>query len=173
MMFDWPSTLTCLRAGPVAILAVACSPVEASQDAPAPAPTQSESARHPISGLEIGEVTVVSGDKRIPFKTEFALSRKAQARGLMFRESLADDEAMIFPNDPPQLRSFWMKNTPISLDIIFIGVDRRINNIETAVPYSLESVPSDGEVIAVFEIRGGLAAELGIMPGARVMWDMP
>jgi uncharacterized membrane protein (UPF0127 family) len=66
-----------------------------------------------------------------------------------------------------------MKNTPIGLDIVFIGPDRRILNIETAVPYSLESVPSAGPVIAVFEIRGGLAAELGIEPGDKVEWDLP
>jgi uncharacterized membrane protein (UPF0127 family) len=80
---------------------------------------------------------------------------------------------MIFPSNTPQMRSFWMKNTPISLDIIFIGPDRRILNIETAVPYSLESVQSDGEVIAVFEIRGGLAKQLGIGPGDLVEWDIP
>lgn len=162
-----------LRIAPFAMMLAACSPVDAAQEAPAAPVVQEEAAVHPISGLEITEVTVVSGDKRFVFKSELAISRQAQARGLMFRETLADDEAMIFPNDPPQLRSFWMKNTPISLDIIFIGVDRRINNIETAVPYSLESVPSDGEVIAVFEIRGGLAAELGIAPGDRVMWEAP
>ncbi|MEM1196169.1 MAG: DUF192 domain-containing protein [Pseudomonadota bacterium] len=151
----------------------ACSPVEATQEAPPAAVQRVDSARHPISGLEIAEVTVVTSDERIPFKTELALSREAQSRGLMFRETLADDEAMIFPNDPPAPRSFWMKNTPISLDIIFIGADRRIRNIETAVPYSLDSVLSDGEVIAVFEIRGGLAAQLGIKPGDEVQWELP
>ncbi|MEM9311403.1 MAG: DUF192 domain-containing protein [Pseudomonadota bacterium] len=168
-----PPPQFCLRATPVAILVAACSPVEATQEAPPASTAQVDSARHPISGLEIAEVTVVASDKRIPFKTELALSRQAQARGLMFRETLADDEAMIFPNDPPAPRSFWMKNTPISLDIIFIGADRRIRNIETAVPYSLESVRSDGAVIAVFEIRGGLAAELGIAPGDQVEWELP
>ncbi|MEL6238039.1 MAG: DUF192 domain-containing protein [Pseudomonadota bacterium] len=179
----------CLRTTPFALLLAACSPVEATQETlPAGSSAQSESsqaqiaqaqiaqaesARHPISGLEVGPVTVVSGDRRFAFKTEFAISRQAQARGMMFRESMEDDEAMIFPNDPPAQRSFWMKNTPISLDIIFIGEDRRITNIETAVPYSLESVRSDGEVIAVFEIRGGLAAELGIAAGDRVMWELP
>ena len=169
----------CLRTTPFALLLAACSPVEATQETlPAGSSAQSESsqaesARHPISGLEVGPVTVVSGDRRFAFKTEFAISRQAQARGMMFRESMEDDEAMIFPNDPPAQRSFWMKNTPFSLDIIFIGEDRRITNIETAVPYSLESVRSDGEVIAVFEIRGGLAAELGIAAGDRVMWEAP
>ena len=163
----------CLRAVSILVLASACSPVAATQEAPPTPSAEAETARHPISGLEVAEVTIVSGDNRIVFKTEFAMTDKAQARGLMFREALADDEAMIFPNDPPELRSFWMKNTPISLDIIFIDADKRITNIETAVPYSLESVPSDGEVIAVFEIRGGLAKELGIAPGDRVMWELP
>ena len=72
----------------------------------------------------------------------------------------------------PRVVSRAVKNTPISLDIVFIGVDRRINNIETAVPYSLESVQSVGEVIAVFEIRGGLATELGIKPGDKVEWSI-
>jgi uncharacterized membrane protein (UPF0127 family) len=124
-----------------------------------------------VSGLQIAEVAVVSGDKRIAFKTELALSAAAQQRGLMFRDTLADDEAMLFPSDTPQARSFWMKNTPISLDIIFIGAGRRITNIETAVPYSLDSVRSKGEAIAVFEIRGGLAGELGIAAGDRIEWD--
>ncbi|MDJ0979042.1 MAG: DUF192 domain-containing protein [Erythrobacter sp.] len=162
----------------LALLVAACSPVDAAREVPtAPSATQaadaSKSAVHPISGLQIAEVTVVSGGKRFPFKTELALSREAQTRGLMFREALADDEAMLFPNDSPQMRSFWMKNTPISLDIIFIGPDRRITNIATAVPYSLDSVPSESEVIAVFEIRGGLAQELGIKPGDSVEWELP
>lgn len=161
--------------GALAAALTACSPVaEADANAPlAAAPGGEQAAIHPVSGLRVAEVTVVSGKKRIPFKTELALSPKAQARGLMFREALGEDEAMLFPNDPPQLRSFWMKNTPIALDIIFIGVDRRINNIETAVPYSQDSVRSDGEVIAVFEIKGGLAKELGIAPGDRVEWQLP
>ncbi|MEO0419813.1 MAG: DUF192 domain-containing protein [Pseudomonadota bacterium] len=162
---------------PVATLGIAlaaCSPATTTQDAPALAePTQAtaSNARHPVSRLDIIEVAVMSGDSRQVFKTELASTREEQARGLMFREALGDDEAMLFPNDPPQTRSFWMKNTPISLDIIFIGPDRRITNIETAVPYSLESVASDGAVVAVFEIRGGLAKELGIKPGDLVEWE--
>jgi len=168
---DWAARpVVCLPAASLVMLGAACSPMDAGQD---PAAVQAETARHPVSGLEIAPVTIVSGDQRIAFKTELALTAQAQARGLMFRETLADDEAMLFPNDPAQTRSFWMRNTPISLDIIFIGADRRITNIETAVPYSLDSVRSDGEVIAVFEVRGGLAQELGIEPGDSVEWEMP
>ena len=157
------------------ILAVsaACSPSAVAPVTPDVAEPAATSPRHPVSGLEIIEVAITSGDTRRVFKTELAATREEQARGLMFRETLGDDEAMLFPNDPPQTRSFWMKNTPISLDIIFIGPERRIANIETAVPYSLESVASDGDVIAVFEIRAGLAAELGIAAGDLVEWELP
>jgi uncharacterized membrane protein (UPF0127 family) len=84
-----------------------------------------------------------------------------------------DDEARLFPSDPPAPRSFWMKNTPLPLDIIFIGMDGRISNIEPGVPYELESVRSAGDAIAVLEVRGGLSQELGIVPGDRVVYDWP
>lgn len=169
----WAPSEFCLRATPLVMLVAACSPVEATQEPIAPTAPVVETARHPVSGLEIIEVTVMRGERAIPFKTELALTPEAQARGLMFRTELPDDEAMLFPSRVPSQRSFWMKNTPISLDIIFIGTDGRISNIETAVPYSLESVPSVGAASAVFEIRGGLAAELGIVPGDRVEYELP
>jgi uncharacterized membrane protein (UPF0127 family) len=64
-----------------------------------------------------------------------------------------------------------MKNTVIPLDIVFIGADHMISNIAAnAVPYSLDPIPSSGPAIAVLELNGGRAAELGITPGARVTW---
>lgn len=171
----WSKIAQGLKVAALALVACACSAMDGAQE-PSPSATSvpaADSALHPVSGLEVRPVTVVSGNTSHVFKTEMALSPKAQQRGLMFRETLADDEAMLFPNEIPQTRSFWMKNTPIALDIIFVGPDRRITNIETAVPYSLDSVPSDGEVIGVFEIRGGLAQELGIAPGDRVQWELP
>lgn len=160
----------------VAVLA-ACSPSDAGT-ALAQAPASEEAApaaatKHPTSGLQIIDVAVVRGDKRIVFKTELANTPEAQARGLMFRTELADDEAMLFPSSAPQARSFWMKNTPTALDIIFIGVDGRISNIEEGVPYSLESVASAGLASAVFEVRRGLSEELGIRPGDRVEYALP
>jgi uncharacterized membrane protein (UPF0127 family) len=92
----------------------------------------------------------------------------------MFRTELADDEAMLFPSDQPGTRGFWMKNTPLPLDIIFIGLDGRISNIAAmTVPYSTETVFSEGPASAVFEIRGGLAEELGIVPGDRLEYTLP
>jgi uncharacterized membrane protein (UPF0127 family) len=92
---------------------------------------------------------------------------------MMFRTEMADDEAMLFPSEQPMQRNFWMKNTPLPLDIIFIGTDGRISNIEKGVPYELESVGSEGLASAVLEIRGGLAKELGIVAGDRVEYDWP
>jgi len=94
-----------------------------------------------------------------------------QQKGLMFRTKMGPDEGMLFPSDTPALRSFWMKNTVIPLDIVFIGADHMISNIAAnAVPYSLDPIPSSGPAIAVLELNGGRAAELGFTPGARVSW---
>ena len=89
----------------------------------------------------------------------------------MNRETLAADHGMIFPFPEPRLASFWMKNTYVPLDLIFVRTDGSIANIaENAVPMSLEPIFSDGEVKAVLEINGGRSAELGIAPGDKVEW---
>lgn len=155
-----------------AAMLAACSPGEgATARAQVPAATRTTAARHPVSGLEVIDLVVMRGDKKIPFKVELAASPEAQARGLMFRTELGDFEGMIFPSGTPQPRSFWMKNTPLSLDIIFIGPDGRIANIAAdTVPYSLESVSSQGPASAVLELRAGRAKALGIVPGDRVVY---
>lgn len=105
------------------------------------------------------------------FTVEVAASLKEQNDGLMYRRSLAPDRGMIFPYDPPQPVAFWMKNTLIPLDMIFIRADRTIARIAAnTVPLSLEPVPAGEPVAAVLEIAGGRAAELGIREGDRVSW---
>lgn len=149
-------------------LLAACSPqpaAEATMSAESQAP-----ARHPQSGLQVIPLTVKSANATHRFLVEVAASAEEQRRGLMFRTAMGPDEGMIFPNDPPQMRAFWMKNTVIALDIIYIGPDRRVLNIASGVPYSEESVPSDGPVINVLELNAGRAAALGIKPGDLVSW---
>lgn len=158
-----------------AFLLAACS---AADTGSASAQTTAQSAaaenRHPVSGLEIIEVTVQSGENTYVFDTELAAASDDQAQGLMFRTELGEFEGMLFPSRGAQMRSFWMKNTPLPLDIIFIGPDNRIINIGAmAEPYSLDSVPSAAPAIAVFEIIGGRAEELGIKPGDLVTWNLP
>lgn len=88
----------------------------------------------------------------------------------MFRRSLAPDRGMIFPYNPPQPVAFWMRNTLIPLDMIFIRADGRIARIATAKPLDETPVPAGEPVAAVLEIAGGRAAELGISEGDSVEW---
>ena len=159
-------------AGLAALLA--CSPqtqAEPAADASVSATEAAAPAVHPVSGLQVIPLTVTSGDEKIGFRVEVADTREAQARGLMFRTELGDFEGMIFPYDGTTAQSFWMKNTPLPLDIIFVGPDKRISNIAAeAEPYSLDPVYSVGPVLGVLELRGGRAEELGIEPGDRVAW---
>jgi len=156
----------------IAALAACSSPEGATARAQAPAAAASAAkARHPVSGLEVIDLVVERGAKKLAFKVELAASPETQARGLMFRTELGDFEGMLFPSPVPQPRSFWMKNTPLSLDIIFIGMDGRVQNIAAnTTPYSLDSVKSDGVASAVLELRAGRAAALGIVPGDKVTY---
>ncbi|MFZ2995341.1 DUF192 domain-containing protein [Sphingobium sp.] len=114
-------------------------------------------------------ITTTKGAHR--FDVEVAQTPDQQAQGLMFRKSLADDGGMLFPMDPPRTASFWMKNTLIPLDMIFIRTDGTIAFIgANTVPYSREPVSAGIPVAAVLELRGGRAGELGIGEGDRVAW---
>jgi uncharacterized protein len=115
-------------------------------------------------------VTIESASGKHRFDAELAVTPDEMAQGLMFRRSLAPDAGMLFVYDVPQRAAFWMKNTLIPLDMIFIAPDGRVLNIhERAVPHSLEPIPSAGPVKAVLEVNGGTAARLGIKPGDRVI----
>lgn len=103
------------------------------------------------------------------FRAEVADTAAERARGLMFREELAPDAGMLFLFDPPRRVSFWMKNTFISLDMLFIDARGRIVQIaERTEPESLDPHGPDQPVHAVLEINGGLAERLGIRVGDEV-----
>ena len=146
----------------------ACSPQAADQS---PALAVQQVSLHPESGLEVIPLTVTSLGKTHRFRVEVARGPEEQARGLMFRTAMGPNEGMLFPYDPPRVLSFWMKNTVLSLDLIFIGPDKRVINVAAnAVPYSEQSILSDAPAIATLELNAGRAAELGIVAGARVDW---
>lgn len=114
-------------------------------------------------------LTIASQSGERAFNVEVVREEAQRNRGLMFRRQLSNDHGMLFDYDPPQVVGFWMKNTYISLDIIFIATDGRIMRIApNTTPHSLESIPSGGPARGVLEINGGLAAKLGIKPGDRV-----
>lgn len=116
-------------------------------------------------------LTITSAGKVHRFNVEVARTEAEQERGLMFRDRLAPDGGMIFPMSPPRVASFWMKNTVIPLDMIFIRADGTIARIAAETePYSLTPVSSGEPVAAVLEIAGGRAGELGISEDDKVDW---
>lgn len=139
---------------------------------PACQPSTSNAAElgRSAAGLEQLPLTISSGGATHRFTVEVARTEEEQAYGLMNRNELASDQGMIFPFAQVRQASFWMKDTLIPLDIIFIRADGTIANIENAVPLSLDPVMSLGPVAAVLEIPGGRSAELGIKPGDKVTW---
>jgi len=101
-----------------------------------------------------------------PFTVELAVTPAQLQRGLMYRPSLAEDAGMLFDMGRTQPTRFWMKNTVIPLDMIFIAEDGRIVAIvENTIPLSLDPVGPNEPVRAVLEVKGGLTARLGIKPG--------
>lgn len=121
--------------------------------------------------LPVETVVVRTADGREHnFQSEMALTPTQQADGMMFRTEMAPDEGMLFVFPEPRRASFWMRNTLIPLDMIFVRQNGRIANIvANATPQTDTSRRSTGRVRAVFEIPGGRAAELGIKAGDLVI----
>jgi len=103
------------------------------------------------------------------FSVEIAKTNATREKGLMFRKSLPRFSGMLFIYESPQRAMFWMKNTLIPLDMLFIdkhGTVRRIH--QNAVPRDLSVINGGRNIYAVLEINGGLAARLGVTIGTRV-----
>ena len=134
-------------------------------------PSQGVALERSAAGLDQVPLTIESRGKRHAFIVEIARTPQEQALGLMNRQTLGPDRGMIFPYEPAQPVAFWMKNTLIPLDMIFIRPDGTIGSIAAnTVPLSLEPVPSGEPVEAVLEIAGGRSAELGLSAGDKVSW---
>jgi uncharacterized membrane protein (UPF0127 family) len=124
------------------------------------------------AGLDQVPLTITTANgKTHKFVVEVARTPEEQTQGLMNRQSMPPDRGMIFPYEPPQAVAFWMKNTLIPLDMIFVAPGGKILRIEdNAVPLSLEPVGSGEAVEAVLELNGGRAAALGLAAGDQVAW---
>jgi uncharacterized membrane protein (UPF0127 family) len=123
-----------------------------------------------LRAAEMQKLEIVTANGGYSFSVEVATSREEQDKGLMFRRELPDGQGMLFDFTTEQEVSFWMENTYISLDIIFINGDGRIRRIaENAEPLSRASIRSDGPVRAVLEVIAGTARKLGIKQGDRVV----
>ena len=117
--------------------------------------------------LEPLEIVTKSGVQ--VFSVEMATTEEEKTTGLMYRKELADGKGMLFDFSPPQEVSMWMKNTYISLDMIFIRADGRILRIaENTEPMSTRIISSGGLAKGVLEVIAGTAKKYGIQPGDRV-----
>jgi uncharacterized membrane protein (UPF0127 family) len=104
------------------------------------------------------------------FQIEVAETATEKARGLMFRTSLADDAGMLFPYAPPQEATMWMRNTYISLDMVFIRKNGVVHRIEmNTEPFSEAVIASNGDVAAVLELKAGTARRIGLKAGDKVL----
>jgi len=114
-------------------------------------------------------VIATAAGRDLKFDVELALDDEHRAHGLMFRKKLGPYEGMLFDFFQEMPVSFWMKNTLIPLDMVFIAADGTIKHVHAnAVPQTTDPIPSNYPVRAVLEINGGSARLLGIKPGDKV-----
>ncbi|HVV52949.1 MAG TPA: DUF192 domain-containing protein [Polyangia bacterium] len=147
---------------PAALLAIALGALPACKSGGQKATATSA----PVSPAS---VSIDTGGRKVVFRVEVAVTPEEHARGLMYRSELATDAGMIFVFDEPSVQRFWMKNTLIPLDMIFIGQDRKIVGIvEDAAPETESERMVGAPSQYVLEIGGGLSARLGIKRGEPV-----
>lgn len=121
------------------------------------------------AGRALEPLSIVTASGEHKFMVEIADDDAERERGLMYRPPLDDDRGMLFQFPAATEQSFWMKNTPSSLDIIYIDPQGRIVSIAShATPYSETPLPSNGTANGVLELRAGRAGEIGARPGDQV-----
>lgn len=151
------------------VLAISACSTQAAENVAAA--QTANAVTHPVSGLEIAPVTLRTKNGEHVIRAEVARTRPQWTRGLMFRTEMGADEGMLFVDGKEEMRNFWMRNTVIPLDLIFIDADHKVINIYAqAIPYSETPIPSDLPAIAILELNGGKARELGLKPGDRIDW---
>ncbi len=130
-------------------------------------------AAGPVRAAGQQSLEIVSKTGVHPFAVEIVATPEDRAKGLMYRKSLPEGQGMLFDFQTDQDVSFWMQNTYIPLDMIFIRGDGTIANIvENAEPLSTKLIPSRGPVKGVLEVIGGTARKLGIAAGDKVAHPM-
>jgi len=115
---------------------------------------------------------IQDGDSTVTIDIEIADTDSARQRGMMQREGFPNDRSgMLFRFDQAQPRSFWMSNTPVALDIIFVSADSQIVNIaKYTTPFSSENYQSDDPAQFVLEVPAGFADSHGLLEGDRLRW---
>ena len=126
------------------------------------------SAGAPALCGEVGSLEIGTATGRHVFQVEIVNNDATRERGLMDRRFMAADHGMLFEFDREAPVSFWMKNTYIPLDMIFIAPSGVVTHIANAEPLSERVIPSAGPCIAVLELNGGMAASIGLKVGDKV-----
>lgn len=112
------------------------------------------------------------GDTLAALDVEYANTQSRIEYGMMYRKSMTANMSMLFFMGDMQPRSFWMKNTYVSLDIIFIDDQKRIVSIQkNAEPLNTRSLASTGPAQYVLEVKGGLCDSLGLVDGDQIAWQ--
>jgi len=154
------------------LLAVSCLAIiglltGCKQEPPQPtAKLQTDRRTYPLSSLKTAEVTV-AGNKW----TVWVMDEEDKRReGLMYAkpEDLPDGKGMLFVFPDAQVRSFWMQNTEVALDIAFFGPDKKLLNVQRGIPFDETGLPSAGPAKYVLEVKEGTFDKLGIKKGARL-----
>jgi uncharacterized membrane protein (UPF0127 family) len=123
----------------------------------------------PAFALPRSDLLVETASSQFRFEVEVADDPTERSEGLMYRETMADNAGMLFLYPAPQQVQFWMKNTPMSLDIVFVRADGTIARIaERTTPFSEDMIPSGEEVSAVLEVKAGMMHQLGVRVGDRL-----
>lgn len=130
-----------------------------------PTSADSRAMRLPVQMVKLVAETA-AGEKF--FSIEVADEPPEQERGLMFREDMPDDRGMLFDLGQTRQASFWMENTPMPLDLLFIGEDGRVRAILPGQPFSRAAISPGVPVRFVLELKQGTSAKTGIAPGDRL-----
>lgn len=124
----------------------------------------------PQRGLRVEKLSIATPAGVRSFNVEMADTPRSREIGMMWRTAVPRGTGMLFDFKTPEASTFWMENTLVSLDLIFIRADGRIANIAAnAPPLSRALIPSDGPVLAVLEIGAGESRRLGLAAGQRVI----
>jgi uncharacterized membrane protein (UPF0127 family) len=148
----------------------ACTGDTATATATAPGATTTRNA-HPDDPPPMKFDTTTFNIKGKEFTIELAITAEQSERGLMYRDFMPDDHGMLFPFDVPQKLKFWMKNTRIPLDIVFLDKDCRVVQVIHAKPLDETSVGPDSPTQYVIELNVGMADKLGLKTGDKI--DIP
>ncbi len=151
-------------AATLAAMAAVAAPAAATFAVAAPA----AASNCPSTGLKRAPAVLVTASGRHSYSLEVAATADAQQCGLMYRKTMKRSSGMIFVFAPPRPASFWMENTVLPLDLVFVGSDDRVLTVASGKPFSRDIIDSRGVAAAVIELNAGEAKRIGLKPGDRV-----